>query len=107
MFEKIIVKPDVMLERFNDSKHFSMAEAVQQFLAPKVGLGQAHTLLVKAIKAAPAGSSFEDVLKNDAALKKLLTDKDVQYVLNPQNYLGLSKQLIETAVSKVQKKFKK
>ncbi len=106
MFKKIIVKPDVMLERFNDSKQFAMAEAVQQFLAPKIGLGKAHSLVVKAIKSAPNGSTFRYILENDSELKKLLSSDDINHVLAPSNYLGLSGALVKDAVRKVKKQFK-
>lgn len=103
MFTKLIVRPDVMLERFGDSQHYTMAEAVQQFLVPKVGLGKAHSMLVKAIKNAPKGTPFEDVLKTDPELKKVLSEQDIAFVLNPKNYLGQAKRLVNDCVTKVKR----
>lgn len=75
LFEKIIIRPNVLLARFNDSQLFVMSEAAQQMLAQKVGLGQAHSLLVKAIKKYP-DLSFEEILKIDDAISKLLSNEE-------------------------------
>ena len=99
LFNKIIVKPQVLSERFNDSKLFVMAEAVQQELAKKVGLGKAHTMLVTAIKKAEKDSDFSIVLLHDPEISKLLSAQDVKRVLAPGNYLGHAAKLVERAVS--------
>ena len=84
-----------------------MAEAVQQFLTSKIGLGEAHTLLVKAIKTAPLGTPFEDVLRGTPGIRKLMTDADIEETLNPTNYLGLAPTIVKNAVTKVRSDLQK
>lgn len=107
MFAKLIIRPETMRARFNDSQHFVMAEAVQQFLTSKIGLGEAHTLLVKAIKTAPLGTPFEDVLRGTPEIRKLMTDADIEETLNPTNYLGLAPTIVKNAVTKVRSDLQK
>ena len=107
MFAKLIIRPETMRARFNDSQHFVMTEAVQQFLTSKIGLGEAHTLLVKAIKTAPLGTPFEDVLRGTPEIRKLMTDADIEETLNPTNYLGLAPTIVKNAVTKVRSDLQK
>lgn len=99
LFNKIIIKPQVMSERFNDSKYFVMAEAVQQEIAKKVGLGKSHSMVVDAIKKAPKNSDFYELLSMDPEISKILPEADIKRVLNPENYLGHASALVERAVS--------
>ncbi|GAB1826430.1 class-II fumarase/aspartase family protein [Turicimonas muris] len=98
LFDKIIVKPEVMKARFNDAKQFVMAEAVQQSLASKVGLGQAHSLVVQAIKKTSKDTDFRTVLVNDPEIKKYMNEKEIEYALEPTNYLGQASELVNRAV---------
>ena len=99
LFNKIIIKPQVMSERFNDSKYFVMAEAVQQEISKKVGLGKSHSMVVDAIKKAPKNSDFYELLSKDPEISKILPEADIKRVLNPKNYLGHASALVERAVS--------
>jgi predicted aldo/keto reductase-like oxidoreductase len=60
----------------------------------------------RVIKNAPKGTSFEDVLKTDPELKKVLSEQDVAFVLNPKNYLGQAKWLVNDCVTKVKRQNK-
>jgi 3-carboxy-cis,cis-muconate cycloisomerase len=99
LFAKLIVRPAVMLARFEDSQRYAMAEAVQTFITPKAGRGPAHELITAAIKKAPAGTPFKEVILKDPKLLALVGPQNVDTVLDPANYLGLAPQMVELAVA--------
>ncbi len=100
LFEKIIVKPEVLLERFNDSSQFVMAEAVQTWITPHVGRAAAHDLLKTAIKQAPSGMPFKQVILGDKKLLESIGPSNLDAVLDPANYLGLAPQMVTQAVER-------
>lgn len=106
LFANLIVRPEVMLERFNDSKGFAMAEAVMMHIAPKIGRGPAYDLIKSAIKAAPAGTSFREVIRRSPKLMELVGELNLDRVLDPRNYLGLAPAMVDAAVAKTRASFK-
>jgi 3-carboxy-cis,cis-muconate cycloisomerase len=100
LFAKLIVRPEVMLEEFNHSKGFVMAEAVMMHIAPKIGREPALNLIKDAIKAAPSDASFKEVVQKSPKLLELVGAAQVDNVLNPSNYLGAAIAMIDTAVTK-------
>lgn len=60
----------------------------------------------RVIKNAPKGTPFEDVLKTDPELKKVLSEQDIAFVLNPKNYLGQARRLVNDCVTKVKRQNK-
>jgi 3-carboxy-cis,cis-muconate cycloisomerase len=106
LFAKIIVRPDVMMDRFGDSQQYAMAEAVQSYIGPKVGVGPADDMIKKAIKDAPPGTSFKDVILKDPKLAELVGVGNVDKVLDPRSYLGLAPRMVESAVARTRAAFK-
>jgi 3-carboxy-cis,cis-muconate cycloisomerase len=106
LFSTLIVRPAVMLARFEDSQRYAMAEAVQSFITPKVGRGRAHDLITAAIKEVPAGTPFKEVILKDPRLLQLVGEQNVDTVLDPVNYLGLAPQMVEQAVTRTRKALK-
>lgn len=100
LFSEIIIKPDVLLQRFNDSQQFAMAEAVQTWITPRAGRAAANDLIKNAIKKVPAGTPFKNVLLGDARLLELVGRANVDRVLDPTNYLGLAPQMVAEAVAR-------
>jgi 3-carboxy-cis,cis-muconate cycloisomerase len=98
LFSNLIVRPNVMMERFNDSQGFVMAEAVMMHIAPKVGRGEAEELIRAAIKAAPPGTSFKEVIQTSKQLLDLVGESNLDKVLDPHNYLGAAPVMVDAAV---------
>jgi 3-carboxy-cis,cis-muconate cycloisomerase len=100
LFANLIIRPEVMLERFNDSKGFVMAEAVMMDIAPKIGREPAYDLIKEAIKGAPPGTSFKDVIKRSPKLLELVGAANIDRVLDPRNYLGAAPAMVDAAITK-------
>lgn len=101
LFANLIVRPEVMLERFNDSRSFVMAEALMMDIAPKIGREPAYDLIKEAIKQAPPGASFKEVIQKSPKLLELVGAANVDRVLDPRNYLGAAPTMVDAAIVKV------
>jgi len=106
LFNSIIIRPEVLLERFNDSHQYAMAEAVQTWITPRAGRGAANQLIKDAIKRAPGGTPFKQVILSDARLLELVGRESVDKVLDPGNYLGQAPRLVAIAVARAREAFK-
>jgi 3-carboxy-cis,cis-muconate cycloisomerase len=100
LFANLIVRPEVMLERFNDSRGFVMAEAVMMDIAPKIGREPAYDLIKEAIRGSPPGTSFKDVIKKSPRLLDLVGAANIDGVLDPHNYLGAAPAMVDAAIAK-------
>jgi len=105
LFSKLIVRSDVLLERFNDSQQYAMAEAVQTWITPKAGRGPANDLIKAAIKKAQAGTPFKQVILGDAKLRGLVGTENIDKLLAPGSYLGLAPEMVAQAVGKARAAF--
>ncbi len=79
-----------------------MAEAVMIALTRKgMSRQEAHELLRQlAIKSASEKKTFREILVNDKNIRRLLTEKEIDYALNPRNYLGTAVKQVEAAIKK-------
>lgn len=102
LFEKLIVRPETMSERFNDSKGYVMAEAVMSCIEPKTGRGEAYRLVKEAIKAAPEGASLREAILRQPKLLELAGRDHLDAVLDPRKYLGLAPEMVDAAVARVE-----
>lgn len=99
LFSNLIVRPEVMQARFDDSRGYVMAEAVLSFIAPKIGRGEAYHLVKDAIKAAPAGATLREVILHTPRLLELMSEDNIDRVLDPKNYLGSAPEMVDAAVA--------
>ena len=79
-----------------------MSEAVMLTLAKK-GLGRqkAHELTRQlAIKSHKEHRAFKEVLAEDKTAQKMLSPKEIEEVMDPQNYLGTALEQIERVIEK-------
>jgi 3-carboxy-cis,cis-muconate cycloisomerase len=106
LFNAIIIRPEVLRERFDDSRQYAMAEAVQTWITPRAGRGAANELIKDAIKRAPGGTPFKQVILGDARLSELVGLENVDRVLDPANYLGQAPRLVADAVARTRAAFK-
>ena len=79
-----------MLENINLTQGRTMSEAVMMALSRKgVNRQEAHELLRKlAIKSAVEKQPFKQILLQDEFVSTKLSKKEIEYALNPKNYLG-------------------
>jgi adenylosuccinate lyase len=85
-----------------------MSEAVMLALAKK-GLGRqkAHELTRElAIKSNNTQTNFKQVLSEDSAVKKLLTAKEIEQVMDPRNYLGTALKQVDNVIEKTRRERK-
>ncbi|WCE31398.1 class-II fumarase/aspartase family protein [Vibrio sp. SCSIO 43137] len=106
MFGKLIVNEQVMLDNFAAADYFSMSEALMNKLTEKVGRSDAYSMVKKAIKAAAPEDTLRDVATNSKEIKKHLSDKEIDAVLKPQNYIGSSAKIVERSVKHIQATYK-
>jgi adenylosuccinate lyase len=65
---------------------------------------EAYELLRKlTLKSESAKQSFKETLLHDTTVRKILSEREVDEVLNPRNYLGTATKQVELAVKTVKK----
>lgn len=81
-----------------------MSEAVMMGLAPKVGKAKAHHLVYAAAgKAYENGLTLKEALMADEEITRELSEAEIDYLIDPANYVGC----VETMISRVLNKVKK
>lgn len=81
-----------------------MSEAVMMGLAPKVGKAKAHHLVYAAAgKAHENGLTLKEALMADEEITRELSEAEIDYLIDPANYVGC----VETMISRVLNKVKK
>jgi len=82
-----------------------LAEAVAVALGEKIGRMPALKLVEKASKRASENSQpFQDVLMEDAEVRKHLSAQDIQRLLEPRNYTGSAEAMVEQVLSERKRK---
>ena len=103
VFKNLKVIPENMKKNLEISKGLPMAESLMTTLIGKgLGRGEAHELMRKtALKAAKEGKNLKEVFLQENKKLKLLTEKEVENALNPENYLGVSTEIVDRVVKKL------
>jgi adenylosuccinate lyase len=80
-----------------------MAESLMMVLIDKgMGRGDAHELMRKlALKAVNEKKSLKEVFLENKKNLQLLTKEEVDYALNPENYLGVTDNIIDRVLKKL------
>jgi adenylosuccinate lyase len=100
VIENIRIFPENMKRNLEITKGAILSEAIMMALARK-GLGRqkAHEILRKlSIKAFNEGKSLKEVIKEDELVMKYLSEKEIDELMKPENYLGKVEELIDRAV---------
>lgn len=88
--------PQRMRENLDLSGGLIMAEALMLELAKSLGRQNAHDVIYDAAQAsATAKRSFETLLKEDARIAERLTEDELETLLDPARYTGLSSRFAE------------
>jgi adenylosuccinate lyase len=103
VFKSLQVYPERMRENLENSKGLPMAEAVMTKLVEKgIGRGDAHELMrTSSLKAISENKQLLSVLLENPKVTKLLKKKELEDVMNPRNYLGVSDKIVDQVVRKL------
>jgi adenylosuccinate lyase len=103
VFKNLQVYPERMRQNLENSKGMPMAEAVMTKLVEKgMGRGDAHELVrTCSLKAASDDRPLLSVLLENPKVTKLLKKKELEDVMNPRNYLGVSDKIVDHVVRKL------
>ncbi|WP_444921628.1 3-carboxy-cis,cis-muconate cycloisomerase [Microbulbifer sp. CnH-101-G] len=98
------VHPENMLRNLEMTGGLVSSEAVMMGLGPKLGREKAHDLVYKiCCKAMETGRSFADLLKENTEITGVLSGSEVDYLLNPNNYLGLCGEMVDQTLARQDK----
>ncbi len=105
VFKNLKVFPERMRQNMYISKGLPMAESLMTMLISKgVGRGNAHELMRKAsIKATEQNKTLKEVVLDDKEIMQLIDSADVDFALNPDNYLGSSEKIVEKVIKKLKR----
>ena len=103
VFKGLQVNPERMRQNLENSKGLPMAEAVMTKLVEKgMGRGDAHELVrICALKTFAEDKQLFSVLLENPKILKLFKKKELEEVMNPRNYLGVSDKIVDHAVKKL------
>lgn len=105
VFKNLKVFPKRMTKNMGISKGLPMAESMMTTLIGKgMGRGEAHELMRKtALKAVEKNRSLKEIFLEENKKLKLLSDKDIDDALNPNNYLGATYEIVDRVVKKLER----
>ena len=105
VFKNLRVFPDKMKKNLEISRGLPMAESLMTVLISKgMGRGEAHELMRKlSLKAAKENKSLKEVVIEENKKLKLLKEKEIDYALKPENYLGVTEEIINKVIKKLER----
>ena len=105
VFKNMVVFPDRMKKNLEISKGLPMAESLMTKLISKgMGRGEAHEIMRKtSMKAVSQNKSLREVFLEENKKLKLLTEKEINESLKPENYLGSTEKTIEKVIKKLER----
>jgi adenylosuccinate lyase len=82
-----------------------MSEWVMMKLAEKLGKQTAHDLLhANAMRAFEEKISFAQILKEDNRVKKVLSEQEIDDLMDPSTYVGLAPKYVEKLIKRKNRK---
>jgi adenylosuccinate lyase len=103
VFANLDVFPEKMWANIERSMGLPMAEAVMMLLVNKgMGRQNAHELMRTCSQDAIAsGKHLKDVLMANKTVRELLSENEVLEILNPEQYVGEAKKLVDLTIKKL------
>jgi len=103
VFRNLKVYPERMKNNMKISKGLPMAESMMTTLIKKgMGRGDAHELMRKiSFKAVKLNKSLKEVFIEENKKLNLLTNEEIDFALNPYNYLGVTEKIIDRVIKKL------
>lgn len=100
ILENLVVSESQMKENVMLGGGLIMSEAVMMGLAPLIGKKKAHDLVYKAAsKAWDEQKTLRSVLLEQNEITSLISIEDIDYLLNPLNYVGVAHKMVEKVLS--------
>jgi len=105
VFKNLKVFPKNMKKNLEISKGLPMAESLMTMLISKgVGRGDAHEIMRKtSLKASKENKTLKEVFLKENKKLKLLSEKEINYAMNPENYLGSTYEIVDKVVKKLER----
>lgn len=108
LLKELIVKPDTMRANLDRTKGLIMAEKLMFVLGDKVGKHNAHEIIrERAMEAFNKDITFKEALLSDVEVAKHLNNDELDEVLDPTKYTGLSAQQVDRVINYVNELRKK
>jgi adenylosuccinate lyase len=105
VFKNLKVFPKRMKKNLEISKGLPMAESLMTVLIKKgMGRGEAHEIMRKtSLKAVQQNKSLKETFIQKNKKSKLLTEKEINDALKPENYLGAAEKIVDKVVKKLER----
>ena len=101
IIENLQVKPEAMRRNLDHSRGLIMSEAVMIGLAETLGRFTAHDVVFDAAqKAFEEGRWLKDLLMEDERVTSVLSEDEIDRLLDPDSYLGMSKEFVDRVVGR-------
>jgi adenylosuccinate lyase len=103
LLENLEFKPENIKRNLNMTRGLVMAENLMVKLVEKgMGRQEAHELIRRdSMKVYETGKDFLDILSNDPDVMKLMTKKELEAALKPENYVGTAVEQVEKVVKRL------
>lgn len=108
VFSGLTVNREKMLKNIESSNGLVMAESIMMKMTEKgIGRQDAHEIVrSSAMIAEDEDRQLRDVLLEREDLKKLMSEEDIVSAMDPANYTGGSKEIVDKMVAEVEKTLK-
>ena len=103
VFSNLEVYPEKMKENIEKSKGLPLSEAIMMLLVKKgMSRQEAHEILrISSLKAIKEEKHLREILTKNEKILSLLTEKEIEDALNPENYIGEAKKLVEMTLKNI------
>jgi 3-carboxy-cis,cis-muconate cycloisomerase len=101
ILENLVVDAGAMQRNLDLGGGLLMSEAAMMGLAPKVGKAQAHHLVYAAAgRALDEGGTLREALLRDHEVSALLSEAEIDVLLEPANYLGSAQTMVDVVLER-------
>jgi 3-carboxy-cis,cis-muconate cycloisomerase len=98
----LVVKPDHITRNLGVTGGGIVAEAVMFGLAQAMGRGEAHEIMLRIARdAAEREVSLAEVLLADPAVRAVLSESQINALVDPNNFLGLAGEVVDQVLDRV------
>jgi len=104
IFDDLTVSPEAMQKNLALTHGNIMAESIQMRLATRIGRHRAYELMYEAcLRADQSGRSLRAILLEMPEVRSILSESELEYLLEPANYIGLAVEMTDKIVDSVRK----
>ncbi len=105
VFKNLKVFPEKMKKNLEISKGLPMAESLMTALISKgMGRGDAHEVMRKtSLNAISQNKTLKDAFIEENKKLKILTEKEINDSLKPENYLGATEKIVDRVVKRLER----